>query len=179
MANASNAGGPGGNAEPAGLFKSPTQLVTVVTTALVVPVALIGIVVGYMGNAGVDAEMTPEAIEARIRPVAGFELKEVRKGGPARAGEVVYKGVCAACHDTGVSGAPKFGDGAAWAPRVAQGLDTLLQSAMKGKGAMAPQAGGEYTDQEIANAVVWMANAGGGKFEAPKLQADKPEDAAE
>ncbi|MDO5057625.1 MAG: c-type cytochrome [Lautropia sp.] len=174
MANASNAGGEGRNAEPAGLFKSPTQLVTVVTTALVVPVAVIGIVVGYMGNAAVDPEMTPEAIEARIRPVAGFELKEVKKGGPARAGEVVFKGVCAACHDTGVSGAPKYGDAAAWAPRIAQGLDTLLNSAMKGKGAMAPQSGGEYTDQEIANAVVYLANAGGGSFEAPKLEADKP-----
>ena len=141
-------------------FKSNTQLVVVVTAALVLPVVIISAMIGASG----------------IRPVAGFELQEMKKGGPARTGEEVFKGVCTGCHTAGVSGAPKFGDKAAWAPRIAQGLDTLLQSATKGKNAMPPQAGGEYSDQEVANAVVYMANEGGANFEAPKLEEKKEGD---
>lgn len=158
-------------------FKSPTQLVVVVTTALVLPVAIISAMIGASGSGPrATDEMSSEVIEARIRPVAGFELQEMKKAGPARSGEEVFKGVCTGCHTAGVSGAPKFGDKDAWAPRIAQGLDTLLQSATKGKGAMPAQAGGEYSDQEVANAVVYMANEGGASFEAPKLEEPKEGD---
>jgi cytochrome c5 len=68
-------------------------------------------------------------------------------------------------------GSPKFGDVAAWAPRVGKGYATLLTSALKGKGSMAAQAGGEYSDFEIGRAVVYMANGSGGKLAEPK----KPE----
>ena len=47
-------------------------------------------------------------------------------------------------------------------------LDTLVQSALKGKGAMAAQGGGEFSDFEISRAVVYMANKGGAKFDEPK-----------
>lgn len=170
MANNSTGRGPGGTpVERTGWFKSPTQMVTVVTTALVLPVAVIGVVVGYMDSGSRNMEMTPEAIEARIRPVAGFELKEVRKGGAPRTGEVVYKEVCTACHGAGVAGAPITGDKDAWAARISQGFDVLLQSALKGKNAMPPQGGGDYSDQEVANAVAYLANQGGASFEAPKI----------
>ena len=158
-------------------FKSNTQLVVVVTAALVLPVVIISAMIGASGSRPrATDEMSSEVIEARIRPVAGFELQEMKKGGPARTGEEVFKGVCTGCHTAGVSGAPKFGDKAAWAPRIAQGLDTLLQSATKGKNAMPPPAGGEYSDQEVANAVVYMANEGGANFEAPKLEEKKEGD---
>ena len=52
----------------------------------------------------------------------------------------------------------------------------VMQGLTKGKNAMPPQAGGEYSDQEVANAVVYMANEGGANFEAPKLEEKKEGD---
>jgi cytochrome c5 len=68
-------------------------------------------------------------------------------------------------------GSPKFGDAAAWAPRIKTGFDALWNSAMKGKNAMPAQGGGDQADLEIARAVVYMANAGGAKFDEPKVPA--------
>ena len=84
------------------------------------------------------------------------------------SGEEVFKGQCGGCHSAGTLGSPKFGDAAAWAPRVGKGYATLLTSALKGKGNMAAQAGGEYSDFEIGRAVVYMANGSGGKLAEPK-----------
>ena len=82
---------------------------------------------------------------------------------------------CAACHHAGAAGAPRLADAAAWAPRIKTGYDALLNSALKGKGAMAAQGGGDYEDLEIGRAVVYMANKSGGKFEEPKAAAAKAE----
>ena len=89
----------------------------------------------------------------------------------ARSGEDVYTAVCSACHAAGVAGAPKSGDSGAWAERIKTGLESLVASAVKGKGAMPPQGGGDFSDLEITKAVVYMANASGGKFEEPKAPA--------
>ena len=62
----------------------------------------------------------------------------VASSGP-RSGEQVYSGACAACHAAGVAGAPKFGDKAAWAPRIKAGGDALWNSLMNGKNAMPPK----------------------------------------
>jgi cytochrome c5 len=64
-----------------------------------------------------------------------------------------------------------MGDSAAWAPRVKTGLDALLASALKGKNAMAAQGGGNFSDVEIARAVVFMANGSGAKFAEPTIPA--------
>ena len=75
---------------------------------------------------------------------------------------------CAACHAApGIPGAPHLNDTAAWAPRIGQGYETLLDHALHGKGAMPAQGGGDFEDLEIGRAVVYMANAGGAKFEVP------------
>src|SRR5690606_21213394 len=113
-------------------IKTPRQLITIVVLALVVPIVLIIMLASFVVNgkrvgAGSDA-MTAEAIEARIRPVAGFELRDANAPTVARSGEEVFKGVCGACHEAGVAGAPKHGDKAAWAPRIASGLEALLNS---------------------------------------------------
>jgi cytochrome c5 len=71
----------------------------------------------------------------------------------------------------GAAGAPKLGDATAWAPRLKTGYDALLNSALKGKGAMAAQGGGDFSDLEIARAVVYMANQSGGKLAEPKAPA--------
>jgi cytochrome c5 len=74
-------------------------------------------------------------------------------------GQSVYNSVCMACHAAGVAGAPKFGDKAAWAPRIAQGLPTLYNSAIKGKNAMPPKGGSSAPDADIKAAVDYMVNA--------------------
>ena len=56
-----------------------------------------------------------------------------------KSGEQVYNGSCMACHVAGVAGAPKLGDKAAWAPRIAKGMDSLLASATNGLNAMPPK----------------------------------------
>ena len=57
----------------------------------------------------------------------------------ARSGADVYAATCTACHATGAAGAPKTGDKAAWAPRAAQGMDTLMQHTLNGFNAMPPK----------------------------------------
>ncbi|RYY56449.1 MAG: cytochrome c5 family protein, partial [Comamonadaceae bacterium] len=78
---------------------------------------------------------------------------------------------CTACHTPGAAGAPKVGDAPAWAARIQTGLDALVQSALKGKGAMPPQIGGDFNEVEIARAVAFMANSAGAKFAEPKAPA--------
>jgi cytochrome c oxidase subunit 2 len=75
---------------------------------------------------------------------------------PAMAadGKSTYDTACAACHGTGVAGAPKLGDKAAWAPRLKQGKDTLYASAIKGKGAMPPKGGNTALADEAVKAAV-------------------------
>ena len=84
-----------------------------------------------------------------------------------KTGDAVYTAQCSACHANGAAGAPKFGDKAAWAPRIKTGFDALWNSALKGKNAMGAQGGGDFEDFEIARAVVYLANASGAKFPEP------------
>ena len=63
------------------------------------------------------------------------------KGGAAVDGKKVYEATCSACHASGVAGAPKLGDKAAWAAHVKEGKEHLYQTALKGKGAMPPKGG--------------------------------------
>ena len=77
------------------------------------------------------------------------------------AGEDVYKQVCTMCHGAAVAGAPKTGDKAAWAPRIAQGMDTLHKHALEGfqgkAGYMPPKGGrADLSDQSIMNAVDYL-----------------------
>jgi cytochrome c5 len=69
----------------------------------------------------------------------------------------VYDSACVACHAAGVAGAPKLGDKAAWAPRLAAGIDGLTTSVIKGKGAMPPKGGNaSIKDADIKAAVEYM-----------------------
>jgi cytochrome c5 len=159
-------------------IKTPRQLITVVALALIVPIIVIVLLASNVGSAkrpaaGSDA-FSVQAVESRIRPVAGFSLKGADGPKTLRAGEEVYNAACGACHAAGVAGAPKPGDVAAWGPRIKTGYDALLNSALKGKGAMSAQGGGEYEDAEIGRAVVFMANKSGAKFEEPKAAAAAP-----
>lgn len=110
-----------------------------------------------------------EAANARIQPVAKVSLAAAgggaAKGG--RSGEELYKAVCGACHDTGVANAPKTGDKAAWAARIGVGLDVLTKTAVAGKNAMPPKGGSDASDEELAKAIVYMANRSGANFKEP------------
>ena len=77
----------------------------------------------------------------------------------------IIKANCAMCHAGGLMGAPKIGDIALWAPRIAQGRDLLINNAIKGI-RMMPAKGGNsrLTDEEVAAAVISMANSSGGKL---------------
>ncbi len=75
-------------------------------------------------------------------------------------GAKVYASGCNVCHAAGVAGAPKFGDKAAWAPRIGQGIDALTASVIKGKGAMPPRgAVANVSDAELRAAVEHMVAA--------------------
>jgi cytochrome c5 len=71
-------------------------------------------------------------------------------------GEQAFTKVCSACHATGVNGAPKIGDHAAWGPRIAQGKETLYKDAIAGKGNMPPKGGTTWPDATIRMTVDYM-----------------------
>ena len=82
------------------------------------------------------------------------------KAAPAGGGKATFDAVCGVCHVAGVAGAPKFGDKAAWAPRIKTGLDALHASALKGKGAMPPKGGNPaLSDADVSAAVDYMVAA--------------------
>lgn len=155
-----------------GPIKNPKQLLVAVLASFVIPIfAIIGLVL-YVTSAdkpGAGAVDSQKATAARIQKVGVVEVRDANR--PLANGEAVYKAQCAACHAAGAAGAPKFGDAAAWSARIKTGFETLVQSALKGKGAMAPQGGGDFSDTEIARAVAFMANAGGAKFDEPAAPA--------
>lgn len=155
-----------------GPIKTPKQLLVAVLYSFVLPVFIIIGLVAYVTSANkpqAGSSTEPEAVAARIQKVGSVEIKDANRA--ARSGEDVYKAQCSACHAVGAAGAPKFGDAAGWAARIGKGYDTLLTSALKGKGAMGAQGGGDFEDFEIGRAVVHMTNAAGAKFAEPK----KPE----
>lgn len=91
---------------------------------------------------------------AVVKPAAAEPAKEL-------GGEEVYNMACVACHGAGIAGAPKFGDKAAWAPRVAEGADTLHKHALEGyqgkTGFMPPKGGRvDLADKSVMNAVDYM-----------------------
>lgn len=158
-----------------GPIKTPKQLIWAVGFAFVVPVIVIIMLANYVSTATKPAAgsvgLEEQATAARIQPVGSIEIKDLNDAAAMKTGEQVFQAQCSACHATGAAGAPKLGDAAAWAPRVKGGVEALLTSALKGKGNMGAQGGGDFSDFEIKRAVVYMANQGGAKFDEPKAPA--------
>ncbi len=155
-----------------GPIKTPKQLLLAVLFSFVVPVFAIIALVYYVTSDNKPAAGTgnlEKAVAQRIQKIGMVEIRDANR--PLKTGSEVYVAQCAACHATGVAGAPKFGDTAAWAPRIKTGFEALWNSALKGKGAMGPQGGGDFDDVEIGKAVVHMANAAGAKFAEPQKAA--------
>lgn len=151
-----------------GPIKNPKQLLAATILGFVVPVFTIIALAIFAGasNAPSMGTANPErAVELRIQKVGTVEIRDANR--PLQSGQEVYTAQCAACHATGAAGAPKLGDASAWGPRIKTGYEALLHSALAGKGAMAPQGGGNFNDTEIGRAVAYMANAAGAKFAEP------------
>ena len=166
--------------EPAheGPIKTPKQLILAVLWAHIIPIGGIILLVAFVTaqnrpSAGSDALATA-AIVKRIQPVGQVEVRDVTDVASMKTGEQVFAAQCTVCHTAGVAGAPKLGDAAAWAPRIATGYDALVHSALAGKGAMGAQGGGDFADLEIGRAVVYMTNKAGAKFEEPKATPTAP-----
>ncbi|HOE42446.1 MAG TPA: c-type cytochrome [Rhodoferax sp.] len=152
--------------------KGPKQLIVTGLFSFLIPILIIGgLVYTYMsGGQSTPVSANPEkAVAQRIQKIGSVEIGDANR--EARTGEQVFNAQCTACHTAGVAGAPKFGDAGAWGARIATGFEALLNSALKGKGAMGAQGGGDFSDYEVARAVVYMANGSGGKLAEPK----KPE----
>jgi cytochrome c5 len=160
--------------EHGNLIKSPKQLIIMVFASFFVPLIIILLLMVFVNN-GKRGESTATT-EQLIKPVAQLNFKDASGPKELQTGEQVYKAVCASCHASGAAGAPKVGDAGAWAPRIGKGYDSLLTSVLKGKGAMPARGGSspaDVSDYELGRAVVYMANASGGKLPEPKAPAAK------
>ena len=109
----------------------------------------------YAGDTGRAAMAAAE--EAAAKAAAS----QVAYGGTTD-GKTIYDNLCTSCHTAGVAGAPKLGDKAMWAPRIAEGLDTLIKHATEGyhgpDGNFMPPKGGNpaLTDAQVKAAVTWI-----------------------
>ncbi|MBM4189488.1 MAG: cytochrome c5 family protein [Betaproteobacteria bacterium] len=152
---------------------TPRQFSLALLGGLLAPLVAILLIIGYA--VAIQGEQTDantadaqdREVRARIQPYGTSLAIDPNVPHVDRTGEVVYTEVCASCHGSGAIGSPKFKDAGAWAKRNAQGYNTLLTHALKGFNKM-PARGGDadLTDQEVANAVVYMTNAVGSKFAA-------------
>jgi cytochrome c5 len=160
-----------------------TEDVGVKQTILYVIVIAAGLFLAFAVPLALKGGAAPsaEGAEQRIAPVARFELQGA-SGADAAAGESaaaetpaapatpaasaekdgasVYAALCFTCHDYGVVGAPKKGDKAAWASRLAAGEATLYATALNGKGLMQPKGGNPaLSDAEVKAAVDYLIAA--------------------
>ena len=141
--------------------KNPSK--GIMWATIIVAVVLIAIIYPLTSrtykSAADSSSAGSDQADLRIQPVAKFELA---KAAPAAAagpkdGATIYNTVCGACHNTGVAGAPKIDDKAAWAPRLATGKEALYKSALGGKNAMPAKGGAaDLSDAEIKATVDYM-----------------------
>ena len=158
-------------------IKTPKQLVIVVVLAFLVPIVVIGLLSQLVTSGMTGARDDDAARRLRIAPVGTVDVADPNAPHVALSGEQVFGQVCKTCHEAGLAGAPKMGDNAAWAPRIAQGAATLFKHAIEGftgKNGMMPAKGGntDLADDDVERAVVYMANRSGGKLAEPKPAAN-------
>ena len=80
-----------------------------------------------------------ESTAREAAPAATADAAAATEAAAPMTAEQIYQTNCLACHQTGAAGAPKTGDAAAWAPRIAKGMDTLVSNAINGLNAMPPK----------------------------------------
>ncbi|UTG71088.1 c-type cytochrome [Neisseria subflava] len=149
-------------------------------SGIVIVIAVIYFLIKLAGSGsfGDVAETTEAATQTRIQPVGQLKLGDGIPVGE-RQGDQIFNKICIQCHaaDSIVPKAPKFENKGDWAPRIAQGFDTLFQHALNGFNAMPAKGGAaDLTDQELKRVITYMANKAGGTFPDPDAAA--PADAA-
>jgi cytochrome c5 len=167
------------------LIKTPKQLIYAVVASFVIPIFVIILLANYVSSsekpaAGSNA-FSEEAIAQRLAPVGTIDFVDASAPKVLKTGEAVYASACAACHNAGAAGAPKFGDKGQWGDRLGKGFDTLWKNAVNGIGTMPAKGGNSSLDDiEVARAVAYMANEAGANFEAPEpaAPAEAPAEAA-
>jgi len=152
------------------MTKTHVQLAAKRHSRFTLPVvgALAALIVAGCGKAPeVDYELTASLIQ----PVARIEVQRVQIVAGNRTGQEIYQNLCTSCHAGGLLGAPTTGDTAAWADRLAEGLEANIASVINGLGAMPPRGGGtDLTDTEVERAVVYLLNTAGGDFTEPPTE---------
>jgi len=127
---------------PAAAVQAPAQASAAATTAAPAPA-------------------TPAATPGT--PPAAGAIATPAVAGNNEAGKALFNSTCTTCHGAGIAGAPKIGDKAAWAPRIAQGTNTLYDHALKGfqgkTGMMPPKGGSPAPDADVKAAVDYMVAA--------------------
>ncbi|MEE9494240.1 MAG: c-type cytochrome [Gammaproteobacteria bacterium] len=100
--------------------------------------------------------------EVSVGAVAATAVADAAASTEPRSGEQVYTASCLACHASGVAGAPKLGDNAAWSTRAAKGIDGLLATAISGINAMPPKGTcATCSDDELKVAIEYMLEQSG------------------
>lgn len=147
-------------------------------TTLVGGVVILGAVIfllAKLAGSGYFSEVaatTDEATAARIMPAGQLKLGDGAEPGQ-RTGKQVFDKICLQCHaaDSATAFSPKITHNADWAPRISKGVDVLVANAINGftgQGNMPAKGGAmDLTDEEVARAVVYMANESGAKFAEP------------
>ena len=138
-----------------------SRSIMLITLGVAILLSLLVWPLSKLGKGDANAPGGDEA-ELRVQPVARVEMRQapvVRSDGKPRSGEAVYTAICQTCHAAGLAGAPKTGDKAAWAPRIASGSAALLKTALNGKGGMPARGGGaDLTDAELKAAVEYIVS---------------------
>ena len=140
--------------------KNSSRTIMLVTIGVAVVLSLLIWPLSMVGK-GDTTQSGGDDAELRILPVARVEIQKEngKPSGQARDGETIYNTVCTACHAAGLLGAPKTGDKAAWATRIAAGFNAMLKNASNGKGAMPPRGGAaDLTDAELRAAVEYLTS---------------------
>ena len=149
-------------------------------SGIVIAIAVIYFLIKLAGSGSYAdvAQSSETATQTRIQPVGQLTLGDGIPVGE-RKGDQIFNKICIQCHgaDKSVPNAPKIENNGEWAPRIAQGFDTLFQHALNGFNAMPAKGGAaDLTDQELKRVITYMANKSGGTF--PDPDATAPADAA-
>lgn len=161
-------------------IKTPKQLAIVLALAFLVPITLFLLLSQLVTGVKRDDTGDTEArVLSRIKPVGEVTLAGATDARASMSGEQVFQAVCKTCHETGIAGAPKVGDKAAWAASIKKGYETLVQHALNGfqePGKLMPPRGGnpDLSDVEVERALVYMANRSGANFKEPAATTAAP-----
>lgn len=141
-------------------FMAKFMMVLGIIVLLAVVIFMVSKLLGKVGGGEERSTTMADAmVEERLQPIGSVVAGAKQTGPIVRSPEEIVNGVCAACHQVGVMGAPKLGDKGDWAPRIAQGMNTLVKHAIEGIRGM-PARGGDasLTDEDLRKAVQFMVD---------------------